>query len=49
MSAGKGDKPRPVIKKTYDTNYDKIVWRSKGTTQPPVKKGGKQTIIYKMT
>ena len=26
MSAGKGDKPRPVDKKEYDNNYDQIVW-----------------------
>lgn len=25
-SAGKGDKPRPVNKKTYDVNYSKINW-----------------------
>ncbi len=24
--AGKGDKPRPVDKKKYDENYDKIDW-----------------------
>ena len=24
--AGKGDKPRPVKKKVYDTNFDGIVW-----------------------
>jgi hypothetical protein len=24
MSAGKGDKPRPVDKKKYDENYDAI-------------------------
>jgi hypothetical protein len=26
MSAGKGDKPRPIDKKIYDDNYDKIKW-----------------------
>jgi hypothetical protein len=24
--AGKGDKPRPVDKKTYNNNFDQIVW-----------------------
>ena len=24
---GKGDKPRPVHKKNYNQNYDKIDWR----------------------
>lgn len=27
MSAGKGDKPRPVKKEKYNENYDKIVWK----------------------
>jgi hypothetical protein len=26
MSAGKGDKPRPVDKKIYDKNFDNIKW-----------------------
>jgi hypothetical protein len=29
MSAGKGDRPRPVDKDRYNTNYDRIDWRSK--------------------
>lgn len=34
MSAGKGDKPRPVDKKKYDQNFDKIDWsKHKKTTQ----------------
>lgn len=24
--AGKGDKPRPVDKKTYNNNFDQIIW-----------------------
>jgi hypothetical protein len=24
--AGKGDKPRPVNKKTYNENFDQIIW-----------------------
>lgn len=27
--AGKGDKPRPVKKRVYDTNFDTINWVSK--------------------
>ena len=27
--AGKGDKPRPVNKKVYNSNYDNINWGSK--------------------
>lgn len=26
MSAGKGDKPRPVDKKVYDKNFQEIDW-----------------------
>jgi hypothetical protein len=26
MSAGKGDKPRPVDKKVYDKNFQEINW-----------------------
>ena len=29
MSAGKGDKPRPVDKKQYDKNHDRINWNKK--------------------
>ena len=32
MSAGKGDKPRPVDKKKYDNNYKKIFGPKKGFT-----------------
>lgn len=28
-SAGKGDSPRPVNKKIYNSNYDKINWGDK--------------------
>jgi len=27
MSAGKGDRPRPVDKAHYDSNYERINWR----------------------
>ena len=39
MSAGKGDTPRPVDKKTYDKNYDKIKWGEKKEEKKPIKKG----------
>jgi hypothetical protein len=26
MSAGKGDRPRPVDKARYDSNYERINW-----------------------
>jgi hypothetical protein len=29
MSNGKGDKPRPVDKKRYDANYDRIFGKKK--------------------
>jgi hypothetical protein len=29
MSAGKGDKPRPVDKSKYNSNYDAINWSKK--------------------
>lgn len=31
MSAGKGDKPRPVNKTRYDSNFAAINWKSKST------------------
>jgi hypothetical protein len=44
--AGKGDKPRSVKKKVYDTNFDGIAWSPANTEIRPctVKKGKK---IYK--
>lgn len=36
MSAGKGDKPRPIDKKKYDENYD-LIFRQK----KPIKKDKK--------
>jgi len=29
MSAGKGDKPRPVKKKIFDQNFDQVNWTKK--------------------
>lgn len=44
--AGKGDKPRPVKKKVYDTNFNDIAWSPANTEirNYTVKKGKK---IYK--
>lgn len=45
--AGKGDKPRPVVKKKFDTNFDEINWATKQGLEIrnyKVKKGKK---IYK--
>lgn len=46
MSAGKGDKPRPVDKKEYDDNYDQIVWNKQENQKVEVKRK-KGKIIYK--
>jgi len=46
--AGKGDKPRPMDKKQYNSNFDKISFKSKKETiAKQVKiKNGKTTYIY---
>lgn len=46
--AGKGDKPRPVNKKQFNCNFDKIVFETKKeTTAKQIKtKNGKTTYIY---
>lgn len=49
MSAGKGDKLRPIDKKTFDNNFDKINWQCKNL-QPNhtvEKKVSKNKVIYK--
>lgn len=46
MSAGKGDKPRPVDKKEYDRNFEKIIWKSP-TPKDVLKKKNKLTFVYK--
>jgi hypothetical protein len=46
MSAGKGDKPRPVDKKEYDNNYDQIVWNKEENEKVEAKRK-KCKIIYK--
>lgn len=45
MSAGKGDKPRPVDKKTFNENFDNISWKPSQEQKESIKKKGK--IIYK--
>lgn len=46
MSAGKGDKPRPIVKKKFDHNFDQISWKST-KKEPFIVKKGKKTFIYK--
>lgn len=46
MSAGKGDKPRPVNKKQYDKNFEKINWKD-STPKNVLKKKNKLTYVYK--
>ena len=45
-SAGKGDKPRPVVKRNYDENFDKIRWVQTSLKEQKTKKN-KTTYIYK--
>ena len=39
VSAGKGDKARPVNKREYDRRFDAIKWRSQ--ERKPSRKGGR--------
>ena len=43
MSAGKGDKPRPVDKKVFNNNFDKISWSPSEKPKESVTKKGKTT------
>lgn len=43
--AGKGDKPRPVDKKSFNNNFDQIDWKQRKTSKEAVKK--KNKISYK--
>jgi hypothetical protein len=43
--AGKGDKPRPVDKKEFDSNFDKIKWTKTSPKEQSTKKG-KTTYKY---
>ena len=44
--AGKGDKPRPVVKKEFDNNFDKIVWNKSNSFTNSTTKKGKVTYKY---
>jgi hypothetical protein len=45
--AGKGDKPRPINKNTYDQNFDKITWIRNVNDKSIIKSsGGKIKIKY---
>ncbi|MEY5134969.1 MAG: hypothetical protein RL709_670 [Pseudomonadota bacterium] len=44
--AGKGDKPRPVIKKTYNESFDKIKWTGVTKAKEVTTKKGKTTYKY---
>jgi len=44
--AGKGDSPRPVKKKTFDENFDKIIWNPSAINNPNIIKKGKKTYKY---
>ena len=49
MSAGKGDKPRPIKKEIFDKNFDEIQWQhnSKNSQAKEVKNTkGKKTFKY---
>ena len=41
MSAGKGDKPRPVDKKVYDKNFQEIDWGKNKKMQKLTSKNAK--------
>lgn len=48
MSAGKGDKPRPVDKREFDKNFEQISWEKKDASGKMIKsKGGKIKLVYK--
>jgi hypothetical protein len=44
--AGKGDKPRPIVKKEYDKNFDSIKWNGVKNTNS-IKSKNKIIFIYK--
>jgi len=46
MSAGKGDKVRPMDKKTYDKNFDQIQWKEKVEKESKKIKGNKIRYSY---
>jgi hypothetical protein len=47
MSAGKGDKPRPIKKQIFNKNFDEIDWNKKENKGIKVKNSkGKITFKY---
>lgn len=44
--AGKGSKPRPVDKKTFDDNFDEIAWNKAKDVGNSTTKRGKTTYKY---
>jgi hypothetical protein len=44
--AGKGDKPRPLDKKVYDSSFDKIEWTRVTKAKEVTTKKGKTTYKY---
>lgn len=46
MSAGKGDKPRPVDKKTFNENFDNISWKPSEKRKDSITKKSKITYKY---
>lgn len=49
MSAGKGDKPRPIKKQIFDKNFDEIDWKKNTKTSQGVEvknAKGKKTFKY---
>jgi hypothetical protein len=48
MSAGKGDKPRPVNKKEYNKNFDEINWNKPEERKAEIKNvKNKQIYVYR--
>jgi hypothetical protein len=44
--AGKGDKPRPVDKKAFNNNFDKIAWKHSEVPKEAIKKKNKTSYKY---
>jgi hypothetical protein len=47
MSAGKGDKPRPVNKKNFNKNYEEINWKKNDSKIESKVKKNKVSYLYK--
>jgi hypothetical protein len=45
--AGKGDKPRPLNKQVFDTNFDAIKWKNTTSSQTKEIKKAKGKTVYK--